>query len=139
MSSVPQAPAFGLLRLASLRDVPRIGVVATAGFRYSPVFVWGRMYHDKFPEDTWASYRDLFAKSILDPEYIVLVAEDEYDPDEQTKTLAKLPENDQVGDHPAKVVVGVGCWKLEDVSQRKGHFQLLEGQYVLSNNPRSRH
>ena len=93
MSNVPQAPAFGLLRLASLRDMPRIGVVATAGFRYSPAFVWGRTYHDKFFGDTLASYRNSFTKLILDPKYIVLVAEDEYDPRRANKDTCEASRN----------------------------------------------
>jgi hypothetical protein len=52
--------------------------------------------------------------------------------DEQEKTIAKLPRNDEVGDNPDKVVVGVCCWKLEDGSKRKGHFQHPDGNHSLS-------
>ena len=120
----PNAPAFGALRLASLTDVPRIAVVATSGFRYSPVFQWERPYHEKYPEDTLMSYKSMFAERIKNPEYIVLVASDVYDPDENNKTSAIIPPD--TATVPAKgecVIAGVASWKLGLDSSRKGQFQ----------------
>jgi hypothetical protein len=45
----PQGPPLGSLRLANISDVPRIAVVATAGFYYSPVFEWERPSHRDYP------------------------------------------------------------------------------------------
>lgn len=78
----PPAPSLGTLRLASPKDILRIGIVAACGFRYSPVFDWERPYHAKYPSDTLLSYRREFAQAIRDPRYIVLAALDKYDPDE---------------------------------------------------------
>lgn len=119
------APAFGPLRPASLIDVPRIAIVATRGFRYSPVFQWERPYHEQYPDDTLISYRAMFAQRIKDPEYIVVVAEDTYDPDEDQKSSASIPPDDGTF-KPRKgesVIAGVASWKLEPESRRVGQFQ----------------
>ncbi|KAI3556613.1 hypothetical protein CABS01_04220 [Colletotrichum abscissum] len=117
---VPKLPPFGALRLASPRDILRIGIVATAGFRYSPVFDWERPYHEKFPNDTILSYRHGFASALKSPDSIVLVAVDKFDPEESGKTKAIIPtdngwEAPNAGD---EVVVGVAYWKLEQGSKR---------------------
>ena len=88
VSSRPQP-----LRLASPRDILRIGVVAASGFRYSPIFDWERPYREKYPEDTPLSYRQAFASVIKNPEYAVLVALDKYESDEATKSKAIIPPN----------------------------------------------
>lgn len=88
VSSRPQP-----LRLASPRDILRIGVVAASGFRYSPIFDWERPYREKYPEDTPLSYRQAFASVIKNSEYAVLVALDKYESDEATKSKAIIPPN----------------------------------------------
>jgi len=35
----------------------RIAIVATTGFKYSPLFKWERPHHEDFPDDTLLSYR----------------------------------------------------------------------------------
>lgn len=125
----PVAPQFGRLRLASPRDVWRIGIVAAVGFRCSPVVDWERPYHEKFPKDTLLSYRQEFSLVIKSPDHIVLVAVDKYGTTENSKTKAIIPpENgcENGWNHPEageEVVVGVGCWKLQAGSPRKGTFQ----------------
>jgi hypothetical protein len=97
------------LRLASPKDILRIGVVAASGFRYSPVFDWERPYHEKYPEDTLLSYRQAFASRIKSPEHVVLVAIDKYEPDEAKKSKVIIPPNNGA-ETPAEgdeVVVGV--------------------------------
>lgn len=125
----PSVPELGALRPALGSDIARIGVVATAGFRYSPVFQWERPYHEKFPEDTLNSYKDLFAKIIQDRQYIVLVAEDYFDPDEAKKSSAIVLPGSEANKPKAgeKVVVGVACWKLEEGSKRVGQFGNITG------------
>jgi len=124
-------PSFNLLRLASPRDILRIGVVAACGFRYSPVFDWERPYHEKYPEDTLLSYRQEFASVIKSPEHIVLVAFDKYEPDEGKKSKAIIPPNNgaEIPAEGDEVVVGVSCWKLEPGSKRIGKFQNETGTY----------
>jgi len=124
-------PPLKPLRLASPRDILRIGVVAASGFRYSPVFDWERPYHEKYPEDTLLSYRQEFASVIKSPEHVVLVAVDKYQPDEAKKSKAHIPPETGV-ELPAEgdeVVVGVACWKLEPGSKRIGKFQNETGPY----------
>ena len=125
----PLVPELGALRPVLCSDIPRIGIVATAGFRYSPVFQWERPYHEKYPEDTFNSYKDLFSKIIQDPQYIVLAAEDRFDPDEAKKSSAKiLPDNEaKTPKAGEKVIVGVACWKLEEGSKRVGQFGNITG------------
>ncbi|CAH0020749.1 unnamed protein product [Clonostachys rhizophaga] len=122
--SFPVAPAFGALRLASLRDVPRIATVATAGFYYSPVFPWERRFHRDFPTDTFRSYEKMFADAIISPDYIALVVEDSYDPAEAEKTEATIKPDVKISSPKAgdPVIVGVATWKLQPNSTRRGQY-----------------
>ena len=123
------------MRLATIRDIPRIAEVATAGFYYSPVFQWERPNHSFFPTDTIESYQKEFATLIRDPEYIGIVIEDLWDPKENNKTNATVPDyNDQVHT-TSTVVVGVASWKLQPNSSRQGQFMDLDDQ--RSDNPPS--
>lgn len=131
------SPPFGSLRRALLADVPRIGIVATAGFWYSEVFAYERPYHAVFPEDTLLSYRHTFLSLIESREHIVFVATDKFDPDEGTKTKAIIPADD---DWPMpkpddEVVIGVACWKLSPESDRKGSIQNDNGMHTLQTPP----
>jgi hypothetical protein len=124
------APSLGALRIASPNDILRIGIVATCGFRYSPLFPYERPYHEQYPADTLLSYRHEFAEVIKKREYIVLVAVDKYDPEEGNKSEAIIPP-DNGAEKPLpgeEVIVGVGCWKLEAGSKRVGHFKNETGQ-----------
>ena len=120
----PLAPLLGQLRLANISDIPRIAVVATAGFYYSPVFAWERPFHHSHPLETFRSYEKMFAEAIRSLDYIALVAEDEFEIDEINKTEASIqPGNDYTAPKPsAKAIVGVATWKLEDESHRKGQY-----------------
>lgn len=89
--SLPTAPPLGSLRLAKPSDILRIGIVATAGFRYLPVFRWERPYHARFPEDTLLSCRTQFMNALKDDDKIVLVAEDAFVPNENDFTEAIIP------------------------------------------------
>ena len=121
----PKGPALGSLRVAKMSDIPRIAVVATSGLYYSPVFGWDRQFHQVYPHDTFQSYECMFAKSIRDPECIVLVVEDKYVESESDKTGAtiKPSESYSVPEAGSKVIVGVATWKLEPGSARKGQYQ----------------
>jgi hypothetical protein len=109
--------------------VLRIGIVATAAFKYSPLFRWERPHHEKYPGDTLLSYRTQFQNAIQSDEFIVLVQEDTHDPRENDKTDAVIPDNNgweppQAG---SKVVVGVISVKLEPGSARRGQLKNRDG------------
>ncbi|KAK2595301.1 hypothetical protein QQS21_007016, partial [Conoideocrella luteorostrata] len=109
---------------ATLRDVPRIATVATAGFYYSPVFAWERRFHHQYPMDTFQSYEKMFADIILDPQHVTLVVEDTYNPSESEKTEPVI-EPDRKMPLPKQgnsVIVGAATWKLEPSSPRYGQF-----------------
>ncbi|KAE9366620.1 hypothetical protein N431DRAFT_417442 [Stipitochalara longipes BDJ] len=114
----------GHLRLATIRDVPRLSQVATAGFFYSPAFTWERRYHHQYPEDTRKAYEKILSDSIRDPKVILVVVEDSYQPDENTKTGATIVSNSeennpQTGD---LVAVGFAVWSLPSGSKYIGKF-----------------
>ena len=121
----PFSPALGKLRIASLNDLPRIGVVAASGFRYTSVFIWERPYHESYPQDTLLSYRHKFREAILDQQYVVHVAEDRYRLDERDESTDVIPCEDGVSPRaPGEtVVVGVACWKLQPGSPSIGEYQ----------------
>ncbi|KAH6988120.1 hypothetical protein BKA56DRAFT_669689 [Ilyonectria sp. MPI-CAGE-AT-0026] len=128
----PPAPAFkGPLRLAQLSDVPRIGVVAAAGFYHSPWFAYERPYSSQYPLDTLASYRKSVRSAILDPDSVVLVVEDTLNETEAASVYAALsavyPSFEQhIPKHlldQNKAVVAVAGFSLVPNSNRRGQFQ----------------
>lgn len=128
----PPAPAFkGPLRLAQLSDLPRIGVVAAAGFYHSPWFAYERPYSSQYPLDTLASYRKSFRSAILDPDSVVLVVEDTLDETEAASAYAALSGvypsfEQQIPKHlldQNKAVVAVASFSLVPNSNRRGQFQ----------------
>jgi hypothetical protein len=124
----PTALPSGKLRLATITDVPRLASIATASLFYSPAFAWERKYHHQYPEDTIKSYLKLVADFIRDPESILLVVEDSYQPEENTKTGATIPPNVN-GQNPKpgeSVIVGFVAWKLPLGSKYVGQFMNAE-------------
>ncbi len=122
-------PPLGPLRVARPTDVLRIGIVATAGFKYSPLFAWERPHHKDFPHDTLLSYRSQFLFAIKSDDSIVLVHEDDYLPDENETTEAIIPDDNgwmapEAGD---PVVVSVVSIKLQRGSVHKGELKNHEG------------
>lgn len=79
MLSIPEIEG---VRLATTRDLPRIAVVAAAAFFWSPSFRYQRPRYKEFPADTVASYWNEYDRAILHPACVVLVAEDNLDPNE---------------------------------------------------------
>jgi hypothetical protein len=88
----PKIPPLGSVRLATLKDIPRIGLVAAASFYHSPYFHYQRPDHQEFPFDTVASYRAEFAKAILGNDSVVIVAEDTPEKDEIDHVYHELKE-----------------------------------------------
>ena len=120
----PTEPSLGSLSVATISDVPRLAVVATSGFYYSPVFAWERTHHAEFPQDTFWSYESLFARAINDPDCIVIVSEDTYNPDESSQSAATIDtgEDYKIPESGSRVIVGVAIWRLEPKSERKGQY-----------------
>ncbi|MCJ1287248.1 hypothetical protein MMC26_006596 [Xylographa opegraphella] len=123
---MPQStPPFGALRLASPIDIKRISIIATCGFFGGPVCAYYRPFITQYPEDTLASYFQIFSAYMKSPRHVVLVAVDSYDALESTKSELKFPVYDEevvpvVGE---QVIVGVAVWALEESSQRIRDFQ----------------
>lgn len=134
----PLAPSLGSLRLARLSDLPRIGVVAAAGFYSSPVFQFERPHFNRYPRDTIASYRSEYQEAILNPDVVVLVAVAKYKTDEVEKVYDALSviydealgsgypriEDQTPGEEKAstKVIVGVASLSLKADKARHGEF-----------------
>lgn len=133
-------PPLGHLRLAKLSDVPRIAIVAAAGFWNSPVFRYERPHFNRYPYDTLASYRREYQQAILDPKTAVLVIEDEYRKDEVRPVYdalsivyptlhEQLPREEW---ESSTLIVGVGSLRLQPQSARNGTFQ-PEGEISIDN------
>jgi len=118
-------PSFGALRLASPKEIERIGFVAVNGFCGGSVCAWYRPFIDQYPVDTLESYCGIFSDFVKSPRHVVLVAVDFYSPLEATQSRVKIAVGDQTAMPAAgeDVVVGVAVWALEDGSQRIGQFQ----------------
>jgi hypothetical protein len=127
MLLVPEIPRLGSLRLATLKDVPRIGVVAAASFYHSPYFHYQRPDHQRFPFDTVASYRTQFTNAILGNESVVIVAEDTPENDEIDYVYDELKQvyrsqDSQNSLNSSKIIIGVCSLKLLANSKRTGQF-----------------
>jgi hypothetical protein len=123
----PKIPPLGSVRLATLKDIPRIAIVAAASFYHSPYFHHQRPDHQKFPFDTVAGYRAEFAKAILGNDSVVIVAEDTPEEDEIDHVYHDLKEvyrseNRTTGSNSSKIIVGVCSLNLLANSTRSGQF-----------------
>ena len=122
-------PPFGALRLASPKDIERIGIVATCGFFEGAVCAWYRPFIARYPTDTLESYCHIFSDFIKSPRHVVLVAVDSYDSLEGTHSKLTLPmyEEDAIPVAEERVIVGVAVWALEEGSRRIGDYQHDDG------------
>lgn len=120
MAETPALPQG--IRHATLADVPRLALVATAGFYDAPQFRWERPYHHMYPYDTYLSYRNLFETCISDPDCLIYVVEDAYDISEHEKSGATIATGDlyQVPRQYDTVPAGVAMWRLPNGSLRRG-------------------
>jgi hypothetical protein len=121
---LPATPSLGPLRVPRAHELPRIALVAACGFYYSPIFHYERPKHKIYPEDTFSSYHEQFTQMLNHDEFVVLVAEDRYEPDENSKSEAVFP--DQYNWDPpiagTKVIVGVVSFKLAPFSKFWGRY-----------------
>ncbi|KAK4665502.1 hypothetical protein QC763_0063120 [Podospora pseudopauciseta] len=119
------------LRLARLKDIPQIGMIAASSFFYSSWFTYERSHHGKYPTDTLSSYRNSFRNAILDPDSIVLVVQDNLDQSESKHVHEALagvypPFEEQIPRdslNKGKAVVSVATLPLLPGSLRHGQFQ----------------
>lgn len=84
-SSLKQPPALDPLRVTSVGDILRLGIVCTAGFSFAEQFVFERPYHDENPHVSLLAFRHEVKKFIESPKHMVLVATNQYEPDESSK------------------------------------------------------
>ena len=133
----PEVPDLGRLRLARIKDVPRMAVVATASFYHSPVFQWERPYHAAHPKSTFESYKWLLAEYIRKPESVVVVAVDEGEPNEDDYTGATIVRDS--GDSSATgdkdVIVGLAAYNLLPNTPRLGQFVDLDDKFGHHDRP----
>ena len=123
-------PPFGTLRLARVSDLWRMGFVSAASFYHSTFFPYYRPTYGDFPNDTVASYRFEAHNSILNPDMIVLVAEDKYKEDEvdsiydALKSIYPFQKGSIEGAPKAgdTVIVGIMSLSLFANPGRKGQF-----------------
>ena len=116
-------PSVEGVRLATLKDLRRISIVAAASFFWSPTFRFQRPRYRDFPEDTIASYRSEYAAAIQDPACVVLVAEDMIKEDEAAciyEALRYAYAAEPVG---SRGIVGVCSISLIPGSCYVGRFQ----------------
>lgn len=120
----PIVPCFDGVRLAAGEDLPRIATVAAAGFFHSPTFQYQRTRHAEFPDDTLQSYWEEYRESMLDPQCVVLVAEDLVVSDENARVYDALRRAAGyvpcAGPKRERVVVGVASvCKWAHLNQRR--------------------
>ncbi|OAG00341.1 uncharacterized protein CC84DRAFT_1180372 [Paraphaeosphaeria sporulosa] len=97
MSPIQHPPLSPGTRPALPSDIPRLGLLYVASFHYSPNAKWARPYYPQYPEDMLAQYTAWSIQYLEDPQFIVLVAIDAFDPSERSKTDAHFPEGVTTG------------------------------------------
>ena len=131
-SSFPPIPPFNTLRPAKISDIPRISIVAMAGFYYGTLWPHLHPHHAEYPHHTYLHYAAVFSTAVRNPNHVVLVAEDAYELDEDSKTEASLnPGDDYDVGNPRegdRVVVGVMDVRFEEGSARRGQFMDWEDE-----------
>ncbi|KAF2017330.1 hypothetical protein BU24DRAFT_343565 [Aaosphaeria arxii CBS 175.79] len=129
MTAERLGPEYENIRLARLSDLPRIAVVAAAGFYHSPTFRFQRPLHNihNWSQDTVLSYWNEYREEIHDPASVVLVVEDNRVETEQDHAFEALRASSLYSygwnSDGAKTIVGVCGIDLKPGSSRIGEFQ----------------
>jgi hypothetical protein len=118
-SNLPLYPPFnGSMRLATAKDLPRIAEVSVMGFKEIAFFTYARPDYKslKYTQDTIDSVYDIYRAQLLDPRIIVVVVDDEWQPDEESDLLpaSTWPKY--------SVVVGIMSLVFPEGSPRTGQF-----------------
>ena len=134
----PPLPPFpNSVRRAQMSDVVRIALLSTLAFYHTPTFKIERPHYRDFPEDTFRDYVNKFTDPLLDPRFIMLVAEDKFEDDEEQKAMEVVPPADKpcvqtwyreyrkmlveetgAAEEGNVAVIGCGLWSLEKGSER---------------------
>jgi hypothetical protein len=115
------SPNIDGVRLATLKDLDRISVVAASAFFWSSTFRFQRPYFNSFPTDTVASYRIEYERAIRDPACVVIVAEDVLESDEAEHVYEALRFAYRARSPGQKIIVGVCSFTLKPDSSHVGH------------------
>ena len=118
-----EAPDLGRLRKAKLSEIPRMAIVAAAGFFHSEVLKYQRPLYAKFAADTVKNFYNFFLREIRNPNSIVLVVEDSFEKDERDWVYDALKDIYPSMENADSVIVGVGIMSLPKGSNRSGQFQ----------------
>lgn len=126
-----QIPASRLVRLATLADLPRIGVVVVAGFHHSARQNPNVPFMIAPVNNVLAGYRMVYRRAILDPQSVVFVVEAVLDQNEvdavhtrQAKSYPPLVDQlPPEGLKDGRAIVGVTSLTLQEGSARAGQFQ----------------
>jgi len=78
------------VRLATPADLPRLGLIAPAGYYNSEIFFFRRPHFRDYPGDTVANYSAGYRGEFLNPRSAVFVVEDELKLDEQDHVCDEL-------------------------------------------------
>ena len=111
----PYPPLGRSLRLATAADIPRMADLSVLGFRDSEIFRFERPRYNEFPQDAVASFANTYRSQLLDPQVVVIVAED-------LRESNELSHFQQTGALEESVVVGVASWHFPEGSPRTGQF-----------------
>ncbi|KAI1127105.1 hypothetical protein F5Y10DRAFT_243430 [Nemania abortiva] len=107
----PPYPPLLSLRLAVATDIDRMAELSVTGFKDSEIFRYERPNYEDFPDDAVASFANIYRAQLLDPEAVVIVAED-----------SPCSEDGSVSSNGQRIVVGVASWRLPEGSPRSGQF-----------------
>jgi hypothetical protein len=111
------------IRLGTFTDLPRVALVAAAGFFHLETFAYERPYYDHFAQDTVSDYHDRYLAVMEDPDRVLLVVEDIYEDNEKLHVDSYLRIlGDGLLERKEKVVVGVATMSLQG-GPRKNTFQ----------------
>ena len=141
-SSTPPFPKS--VRLAQISDIQRLGIIATASLFYSSWFHHKRPFYKEYTSDAVTSYAESFRKAILNPQLVVLVAEDTLKSDEIERVFPELKLMLQATRTPLdavpegtttyQVIVSAAILSLTTNSAFHGVFQPKE-QYADTSSP----
>jgi len=78
------------VRLATPADLPRLGLIAPAGYYNAEIFSFRRPHFSEYPGDTVANYSAGYRGEFLNPRSAVFVVEDELRLDEVDQVCDEL-------------------------------------------------
>ncbi|KAK3327042.1 hypothetical protein B0T19DRAFT_460074 [Cercophora scortea] len=134
MAEPPLPPG---VRFAKPDDLVRIGMVSLASFIGTDCYDWLWVEPNTYPQDTLAAEINHWKEDMKNGEEIFLVIEDEYDPDENSKTSAVIDPSQTNWRAPQpgeKVIVGAMSFTPNTGSDRAdNHAQAPDAVYLRLN------